>query len=71
MKMNLIAGVWLAGEDAVENRNPADISEVIGLYARASADHVDQAVMAARAALPAWANGSPQVRSDLLENVAQ
>ncbi|MBT3143897.1 aldehyde dehydrogenase family protein [Phaeobacter gallaeciensis] len=71
MKQNLVAGAWLDGLDAVENRNPADVSEVIGLYARASADHVDQAAQAARAALPAWAGASPQVRSDLLEAVAQ
>ncbi len=71
MKQNLVAGAWLDGLDAVENRNPADVSEVIGLYARASADHVDQAAQAARAALPGWAGASPQVRSDLLEAVAQ
>lgn len=71
MKQNLIAGAWLDGEDAVENRNPADISEVIGLFARASATHVDQAVEAAHNALSGWANVSPQVRSDLLETIAQ
>ena len=71
MKKNLIAGQWLDGVDASENRNPANISEVIGHYARASADQVDVAATAARAALPGWANASPQVRSDLLEAVAQ
>ncbi|MGB0959537.1 MAG: aldehyde dehydrogenase family protein [Halocynthiibacter sp.] len=70
MKKNLIAGQWLDGVDAVENRNPSDVSEIIGLYARASAAQVDQAAQAARAALPAWANASPQMRSDLLESVA-
>ena len=71
MKQNLIAGDWLDGEDAIENRNPADISEVVGVYARASQAHVDQAAQAARAALPAWASASPQVRADMLEAVAQ
>ena len=71
MKQNLIAGEWLDGPDAVENRNPADIAEVIGTYARASAAQVGDAVMAARTALPGWAGASPQVRSDLLEAVAQ
>lgn len=71
MKQNLIAGDWLDGEDAIENRNPADISEVVGVYARASQAHVDQAAQAARAALPAWAGASPQVRADMLEAVAQ
>ncbi len=71
MKQNLIAGVWVDGSDAVENRNPADISEIVGVYARASAAQVNEAAQKARAALPGWANASPQVRSDLLEAVAQ
>ncbi|MEY8827560.1 aldehyde dehydrogenase family protein [Sedimentitalea sp. XS_ASV28] len=71
MKKNLIAGQWLDGVDASENRNPANISELIGHYARASAEQVDAAATAARAALPGWANASPQMRSDLLEAVAQ
>lgn len=71
MKQNLIAGVWVDGSDAVENRNPADISEIVGVYARASAAQVNEAAQEARAALPGWANASPQVRSDLLEAVAQ
>ncbi|WP_406647109.1 aldehyde dehydrogenase family protein [Aliisedimentitalea scapharcae] len=71
MKQNLIAGAWVDGHDAVENRNPADISEVIGVYARASVEQVDQAVQAANGALRGWASASPQVRSDLLEAVAQ
>lgn len=71
MKQNLIAGVWVDGSDAVENRNPADISEIVGVYARASAAQVNEAAQEARAALPGWANASPQVRADLLEAVAQ
>ncbi|MEQ9694632.1 aldehyde dehydrogenase family protein [Shimia sp. SDUM112013] len=71
MKQNLIAGQWLDGVDAVENRNPADVSEVIGTYARASAAQVAEAATAARAALPGWAKASPQLRADMLETVAR
>ncbi len=70
MKQNLIAGDWMDGENAAENLNPADLSDVIGTYAHASVDQVNDAVAAARAALPKWAVASPQVRSDLLEAVA-
>ncbi|NRP14318.1 Aldehyde dehydrogenase, thermostable [Aliiroseovarius sp. xm-d-517] len=70
MKRNLIAGEWLDGVDAVPNLNPADLSDVIGTYAHASVEQVNDAVAAANAALPAWANASPQLRSDLLEAVA-
>lgn len=71
MKLNLIAGEWIAGIDQVANLNPADITDVIGSYTRASADQVDLAVQAASTASGPWAKASPQVRSDLLENVAQ
>ncbi|UWQ12747.1 aldehyde dehydrogenase family protein (plasmid) [Aliiroseovarius crassostreae] len=70
MKRNLIAGEWLDGVDAVPNLNPADLSDVIDTYAHASVEQVNDAVAAANAALPAWANASPQLRSDLLEAVA-
>ncbi len=71
MKLNLISGEWLAGPDHVSNLNPADTSDVIGLYTRASVEQVDLAVCAANSASSAWAKASPQVRSDLLESVAQ
>ena len=71
MKKNLVAGQWLDGIGAVKDRNPADISDIVGLFARASEAQVNDAANAARAALPGWASASPQVRSDLLETVAQ
>lgn len=71
MKQNLIAGEWRNGVATIENRSPADLSDLVGIYALGSAADVDQAVQAARAALPAWAASSPQMRSDLLETVAQ
>ncbi len=71
MKRNLIAGEWVEGADASENRNPAAPADLVGLYARASAEQTAAAVEAARAALPGWSGASPQVRADLLEAVAQ
>ncbi|PIE08268.1 MAG: aldehyde dehydrogenase family protein [Rhodobacterales bacterium] len=71
MKRNLIAGEWVDGADASENRNPAAPADLVGLYARASAEQTAAAVEAARAALPGWSGASPQVRADLLEAVAQ
>ncbi|MEP5761285.1 MAG: aldehyde dehydrogenase family protein [Litoreibacter sp.] len=71
MKLNLINGQWVAGEDYSTNVNPANTSDVIGEYTRADLDQVHAAIVAADAAAPSWANVSPQVRSDLLEHVAQ
>ena len=67
---NLIGGNWVSGTDVSENRNPSNVADLIGLYAKADASDVDAAVAAAKAALPAWAMASPQVRSDLLDKVA-
>ncbi|MCV2891160.1 aldehyde dehydrogenase family protein [Ruegeria aquimaris] len=71
MKTNLVAGEWIGASDASENRNPADRSELIGLYAQGSAETVQAAVEAAQGALARWAASTPQRRADLLETVAQ
>lgn len=68
---NLIGGEWVEGPEAVQNISPSDGADVIGLYAQGDAAQVDQAVAAARAALPGWAAAGPQARADLLERVAQ
>lgn len=66
IKQNFIAGRWVGADRLSENRNPAAPDDLIGLYARASAEDVSQAVAAARAAQPGWAGASPQLRSDVL-----
>lgn len=52
---NYIAGAWVAGADAVENRNPSDLSDSLGLFAQADAAQTARAVEAARAAQIKWA----------------
>jgi hypothetical protein len=34
--LNLISGEWAAGENEIENRNPSDLSDLIGMFAQAS-----------------------------------
>lgn len=57
---NLIDGEWV-GTDGVENINPSNLSDVVGVYARATAEDTKTAIAAAKAAFPAWS------RSGLLE----
>jgi acyl-CoA reductase-like NAD-dependent aldehyde dehydrogenase len=57
---NLIDGEWV-GTDGVENINPSNLSEVVGVYARATVEDTKNAIAAAKAAFPAWS------RSGLLE----
>lgn len=52
---NFIAGEWVAGMSTVENRNPSDLSDVIGHYAQASAAQLEKALDAAHAAQTEWA----------------
>ncbi|MFP4405415.1 aldehyde dehydrogenase family protein [Rhodosalinus sp.] len=63
---NFIAGAWQDGAGTVENRNPSDLSDVIGHYAQADAAQLDAALAAARAAQPAWGATGPQKRHDVL-----
>ncbi|MDA4845598.1 aldehyde dehydrogenase family protein [Hoeflea poritis] len=53
--LNLIAGEWMAGEGAVENRNPSDVSDLVGMFAQASGDQLSTTLDRARAAQAEWA----------------
>ncbi|MCA8908882.1 MAG: aldehyde dehydrogenase family protein [Rhodospirillaceae bacterium] len=68
---NLIGGAWTAGTEVIVNRNPSDFNDTVGEYAVATDEQVDDAIAAAKAALPAWAEASPQLRADLLNAVAE
>jgi aldehyde dehydrogenase (NAD+) len=67
MHANLIAGEWVEGPATVEDRNPSDLSDVVGEYAVADAAQVDAAIAAAADAGPSWAASTPQERFMILE----
>ena len=69
MRANLIGGGWVEGPASVENRNPSDLSDVIGAYASADAAQTDAAIAAAAAAAPVWGAATPQERGVALETV--
>lgn len=69
--LNYIAGEWVAGESALENRNPSDISDLIGLYAQASADQLETALDAAHAAQSEWANAGIERRYSALMAIGE
>ncbi len=70
MFKNLIAGEWVAGADAIENINPSNTNEVIGLYARASLKDTQTAIAAAKAAFPAWSRSGILERHAILKKTA-
>lgn len=65
---NYIAGAWTGG-DFRPNSNPSDLSETIGLYARATTDEVDRAIEAAAVAQPAWAALPVGTRAGYLDTI--
>ncbi|MEP7180786.1 MAG: aldehyde dehydrogenase family protein [Betaproteobacteria bacterium] len=64
---NYIGGDWVAGATTTQNRNPSDTTDVIGEYAQADAAQARAAIAAAKQAFPAWATGSIQERSSILD----
>ena len=66
---NLIDGEWVGGE-AAANVNPARIAEIVGHYARGSADDTKRAIAAAKAAFPAWSRSGPLQRHDVLKKAS-
>ena len=66
---NLIGGEWVAGSATAPNTNPSDLNDTVGEYAQADATQLDQAVVAARSAFPAWSLGGIQARADALERI--
>lgn len=61
-----IDGRWESGASAIENRNPSDVSDLIGEYGQASADQLEAALAAARRAQKAWWAAGIQKRHDVL-----
>lgn len=69
MHKNYIAGEWIAGETAIENRNPSDVTDIIGSYAQASTAQLDTAFDAARAAQKIWSRTGLEARQTILMQI--
>ena len=65
---NFIGGGWTpaSGSDAVDDRNPADPSDVLARVPLSSVTDVESAVTAAQEALPAWRAMSPVRRGQIV-----
>ncbi len=66
---NLIAGEWVGG-DGIANINPSDTNDVVGTYARATAEDTKAAIAAAKAAFPAWSRSGIMERHAILRKTA-
>ncbi len=68
-KLNLIAGEWTAGDSEIENRNPSDVSDLVGMFAQAGVDQLEATLDRARAAQAEWAARGPESRQAVLANI--
>ena len=69
--INYIAGEWVAGESEIENRNPSDVSDLIGLYAQAGADQLETTLDRASGAQAEWAGAGIERRYKALMAIGE
>jgi acyl-CoA reductase-like NAD-dependent aldehyde dehydrogenase len=55
IEKNLIAGEWQAGGDTIENRNPSELSDLVGLFTQADRAQLDATLTQAHVAQQEWA----------------
>jgi len=69
---NFIGGKWVdaLGGETLENRNPADWEEVVGLFPRSGKEDVDRAVEAAREGQEEWRKVPVPVRAAIMKKAA-
>ena len=67
---NFIGGEWVDGSGVTKNINPSNTNDVVGEYAKADKAQTEKAIAAAKAAFPAWAQSTPQVRYDALNKIS-
>jgi alpha-ketoglutaric semialdehyde dehydrogenase len=68
---NLIAGQWRQGASEIEDRNPSDLADLVGVFSQASSADVHEAVAAARVAQPQWAATGLEARAAVLDGIGR
>jgi aldehyde dehydrogenase (NAD+) len=69
---NFVGGQWVGAKSGAtfENRNPADTSELVGLFAKSDRDDTREAIAAAQSAQPKWAAIPAPKRGEILYRAA-
>ena len=69
MNRNYIAGEWVASDDAVENRNPSDVTDLVCLFAQAGMVQLETAIEAAGGAQQIWQATGLEARQTALMKI--
>src|SRR5438093_7628953 len=67
--LNFIDGEWRESGRLAATYNPSDLDELVGEYASAGVADAEEALAAARRALPGWKRFNMQARSEILRKV--
>lgn len=67
---NFIAGQWTNSAEAVDNINPSNTRDVVGIYVRGSRQDAEAAIAAAKQASRSWWRSSIQLRHDILQKIS-
>lgn len=69
---NLIGGTWKTSSDvSLEDRNPANHDEIVGLFPMATLEDTKSAIDAARSAFPVWSRTPAPARGAILDKASQ
>ena len=70
---NFVSGAWTdaATGERFDNRNPADINDLIGTFPKSNAADVDRAVQAAQRGFAEWSRTPAPVRGEVLRRVGE
>ncbi len=68
---NLIGGEWIEGSNVIDNINPSDLSDVIGSYAQADEQQLEDAVAAAVRAQAIWGKSGLEARQTALDFIGR
>jgi len=66
----VIGGKRITTKETFQSKNPANPSECVGNFSKATLEHVGQAVAAADEAFPAWSRIAPEERAEVLLRAA-
>jgi acyl-CoA reductase-like NAD-dependent aldehyde dehydrogenase len=66
LQRNYIAGEWLSGQSEIDNWNPSDLSDKVGVFAQADGAQLQIALQAAQEAQKVWALSGIERRYSVL-----
>ena len=64
---NLIDGTRIDSSDTTIDRNPSNLGDIVGEFARATPENLALAISSARQAFKTWSRTTPQQRFDILD----